>query len=66
MKAYGAAGDAVHDDTSAFQAAVNAAGPTMGCVVVPPVSAGGGYVITGRYRWYRYRLVWDNQKEKRN
>ena len=35
------------DDTLAFQKAAAAAAPTSGCVRVPPVQLGKGYVITG-------------------
>ena len=35
-----------HDDSDAFQAAVQAAAPTGGCVHVPPVQHGAGYVLT--------------------
>jgi hypothetical protein len=47
--AHGALGDGVHDDTASFNAAAMAAAavPTgHGCVVVPPVAPGKGYVIT--------------------
>ena len=43
---FGAIGDGVRDDTAAFKAALAAAAPALGCVRVPPVAAGGGYVIT--------------------
>lgn len=44
---HGALGDGVHDDSAAFQAALDTAAPTGGCVWVPPVRLGAGYVITG-------------------
>ena len=43
---YGAKGDAVHDDTAAFQQALDAAGKRGGTVLVPPVGPGKGYVLT--------------------
>ena len=43
---YGAVGDGSHDDTAAFQAAIDAAAPTGGAVLVPPVGGGKGYVLT--------------------
>eukprot|EP00729_Bicosta_minor_P010207 gene10207-30071_t len=47
VRDYGAVGDGVTDDTAAFQQAVTAAAPHAGCVRVPPVGLGRGYVITG-------------------
>ena len=44
---FGANPDGITDNTAAFQAAVNAANPTGGCVRVPPVPLGKGYVLTG-------------------
>jgi parallel beta-helix repeat protein len=46
VQGYGAHGDGVADDTSAIQAALNAAGPVKGVVVVPP----GTYNISSRLR----------------
>ena len=46
MRNFGALGDAATDDTPAFVAAAAAAAPTGGCVRVPPVVNGGGYVLT--------------------
>lgn len=44
---FGAVGDGVQDDTTAFQAAIDKAAVTGGAVFVPPVAGGKGYVITG-------------------
>lgn len=44
---FGALGDGVHDDTAAFVAAVAAVASTAGCVRVPAVKLGAGYVLTG-------------------
>jgi hypothetical protein len=43
---FGAVGDGHTDDTAAFKAAVAAAAPTQGCVHVPGVKQGKGFVIT--------------------
>ena len=43
---HGAKGDGVFDDTQAFIAAAAEAAPTGGCIYVPGVKAGGGYVIS--------------------
>ncbi len=50
VTAFGARGDAVHDDTAAFQRAVDAAGAAGGSVLVPPLPGGRGYVIAGTVR----------------
>eukprot|EP00036_Acanthoecidae_sp_10tr_P000597 CAMPEP_0182946720 /NCGR_PEP_ID=MMETSP0105_2-20130417/57464_1 /TAXON_ID=81532 ORGANISM="Acanthoeca-like sp., Strain 10tr" /NCGR_SAMPLE_ID=MMETSP0105_2 /ASSEMBLY_ACC=CAM_ASM_000205 /LENGTH=132 /DNA_ID=CAMNT_0025086871 /DNA_START=49 /DNA_END=444 /DNA_ORIENTATION=- len=49
VRDYGARGDAASDDTTAFNSAAAAAAASggRGCVYVPPVAAGLGYVITG-------------------
>lgn len=44
---FGAKGDGHSDDTAAFQAAVDAAAPTAGCVYVPSAARGSGFVLTG-------------------
>eukprot|EP00035_Acanthoeca_spectabilis_P007460 m.136828 g.136828 ORF g.136828 m.136828 type:complete len:538 (+) comp13964_c0_seq1:53-1666(+) len=46
---HGAVGDGAHDDTASFNAAAQAASlPShSGCVMVPPVAPGKGYVLTG-------------------
>jgi len=46
VTAFGAVGNGATDDTPAFQAAAAAAAPRGGCVRVPPVAHGGGYVLT--------------------
>lgn len=43
---FGARGDGVSDDTTAFQDALNAVADVGGWVYVPPVHAGAGYVLT--------------------
>ncbi|MCX6096532.1 MAG: glycosyl hydrolase family 28-related protein [Candidatus Bipolaricaulota bacterium] len=43
---FGAVGDGVHDDTAAFQAAIDKAASTGATVLVPPVAGGQGYVLT--------------------
>ena len=47
VTAYGALGDGEHDDTQAFQRAADAADAEGGgCVRVPSVARGGGFVLT--------------------
>lgn len=46
VRTFGAAGDGSTDDTVAFNDAAAAAGPTAGCVRVPPANMGAGYVLT--------------------
>jgi len=46
VRAFGAVGDGKHDDTAAFQAALDEAAKTGAAVLVDPVSPGGGYVLT--------------------
>jgi len=43
---FGAVGDGKHDDSKAFQAAINAAAIEGGAVLVPSVGGGKGYVLT--------------------
>ena len=43
---YGAVGDGKHDDTRAFQSAIDVLKGTGGTILVPPVSQGKGYVLT--------------------
>ncbi len=50
---FGAVGNGVHDDTSAFQAAVDAAAPKGAAVIVPPTGGGEGYVLTGTVTLHR-------------
>lgn len=50
VRQFGAVGDGLHDDTEAFRRAVAAAKEVGGTVVVDPVIAGGGYVLTGTIR----------------
>ncbi|MBI3921587.1 MAG: hypothetical protein HY318_09240 [Armatimonadetes bacterium] len=47
---FGAKGDGRHDDTPAFRRAVAEAAKVGGCVLLPPVVPGGGYVLTGTVR----------------
>ncbi len=50
VRDFGAVGDGLRDDTEAFQAALEAARATGGTVLVPPVTAGQGYVLTRTVR----------------
>lgn len=50
IRAFGARGDAVHDDTPAFFRAVAAVSRDGGVVRVPPVGPGRGYVLTRTVR----------------
>ena len=43
---YGALGDGKHDDTQAFQSAIDSLAKTGGTVLVPSVGDGKGYVLT--------------------
>lgn len=44
---FGAVGDGKHDDTEAFQSAIDSLANTGGTVLVPSVGDGKGYVLTG-------------------
>jgi Pectate lyase superfamily protein len=46
VRAHGAVGDGVADDTDAFQAAIDEAARTGAAVLVEPVEPGRGYVLT--------------------
>ncbi len=46
VRDFGARGDGVHDDTKAFQAALDAVAEVGGWVHVPPVGPGMGYVLS--------------------
>ena len=46
VRAFGALGDGQTDDVPAFQAAIDAAAEVGGTVLVDPVAAGKGYVLT--------------------
>jgi hypothetical protein len=48
LKTFGATGDGKHDDTVAFQRALDAAAGRGETVYVDPVKPGGGYVLTRR------------------
>src|SRR4030066_324452 len=43
---FGAVGDGMHDDTAAFQSAIDSLVDTGGTVLVPSVGGGMGYVLT--------------------
>jgi hypothetical protein len=50
VRAFGALGDGVTDDTTAFQKALDAAGETGAAVCIDPVAPGLGYVLTHTVR----------------